>query len=77
MKKKRVGWILALMCLGLLTGCSLSVNQNFAKQNLKNWNLHSKAARAHYEKIEDADTKRIRIQALDASIKTAAKAVKK
>jgi hypothetical protein len=76
MKKALVGLILTLTCLVLLTGC-LRPDQNFAKKNLKNWQLHGKAARAHYEKIQDEDTKKIRIRDLDASIETARKAVKK
>ena len=50
---KRAGLILTLMCLVLLTGCSLSVNQNFAKKNAKSWDLHSKAARAHYMSMKN------------------------
>lgn len=74
--KKKVGWILVLTFLVPLTGC-LRPDQNFAKKNLKSWELHGKAARAHYETLSNEDTKRIRIQSLDESIATARKAVKK
>ncbi len=71
---KRVLLILTLMCLVPLAGCSLLPNANFAKQNLKNWELHAPAARKHYNTLEE-DSKKIRNRSLDSAINLAKKAV--